>query len=137
MHIDSDDSHYIRAAVMVDKNTKDDTGVGDICDQISVPVGQVLVDKAYDENTIYDTLERHFPDADIVIPPKESLLYDEQRDHRVRSRAMLEIAAKGQMAWQKKHEYGNVVMENWECSEINEHLVTNSADEVLTIKRWK
>ena len=106
MHIGSDHSHYIRAAVMTDKNTKDEAVVGDICDQISVPVGQVFADKAYDENTVYDTLDSHFPDADIVIPPKKNLLYDEQRDHRVRSRAMIEIAAKGQMAWQKKHEYG-------------------------------
>lgn len=77
MHIGSDDSHYIRAAVMTDKNTKDEAVVGDICDQISVSVGQVFADKAYDENTVYDTLERHFPGADIVIPPKENLLYDE------------------------------------------------------------
>ena len=39
-------------------------------------------------------------------PPRDNLFYDEDKKHAKRCRAMLEIAAKGQMAWQENHHYG-------------------------------
>ncbi|CAH8182334.1 transposase [Vibrio aestuarianus] len=106
MHLGSCDNHYIYAAVMTDKNTMDDAVVDALCEQIDVHVGQISADKAYDENHVYETLEQHFPEADIVIPPKDNLFYDEDKKHAKRCRAMLEIAAKGQMGWQVAHHYG-------------------------------
>ena len=106
MHLGSSDDHYIYAAVMTDKNTMDDAVVDALCEQIDMHVGQISADKAYDENHVYETLEQHFPEADIVIPPKDNLFYDEDKKHAKRCRAMLEIAAKGQMAWQENHHYG-------------------------------
>ncbi|WP_340138606.1 IS5 family transposase [Vibrio vulnificus] len=106
MHLCSSDDHYIYAAVMTDKNTLDDAVVDELCEQIDVEVGRVCADKAYDENLVYEVLEKHFPDADIVIPPKKNLLYDEEKKHAKRCRAMLEIAAKGQMEWQATYQYG-------------------------------
>ncbi|WP_368321848.1 IS5 family transposase [Parabacteroides distasonis] len=92
MHLGSSDDHYIYAAVMTDKNTMDDAVVDALCEQIDVEVGQVSADRAYDENHVYETLETHFPAADIVIPPKDNLFYDEEKKHAKRCRAMLEIA---------------------------------------------
>lgn len=106
MHLGSSDDHYIYAAVMTDKNTMDDAVVDALCEQIDMEVGQVSADRAYDENHVYETLEQHFPEADIVIPPKDNLFYDEEKKHAKRCRAMLEIAAKGKMGWQAAHHYG-------------------------------
>ena len=79
---------------------------GHLSAQIDVAVGEVSADRAYDENHVYETQEQHFPEADIVIPPKDNLLYDVEKKHAKRCRAMLEIAAKGQMGWQAAHHYG-------------------------------
>lgn len=57
-------------------------------------------------NKFNDSKRHHIPDANIIIPTKDISLYDEQRDYRVWSKATLEIAVKDQMAWQKKHGYG-------------------------------
>ncbi len=106
MHLGVGDDHFIYSSVLTDKNTMDDAVTDAVCEQIEVPVEQVSADRAYDENHVYTTLEQHFPEADIVIPPKDSLLYDEVNKHAKRCRAMLEISAKGQMAWQANHHYG-------------------------------
>ncbi|MEH6534666.1 MAG: hypothetical protein V7735_25500, partial [Photobacterium frigidiphilum] len=34
-------------------------------------------DKMYDTNAVYQTLEDHFPNAEIVIPPKDNTFADE------------------------------------------------------------
>jgi hypothetical protein len=106
MHLGVGEDHFIYSSVLTDKNTMDDAVTEAVCEQIKVPVEQVSADRAYDENHVYTTLEQHFPEADIVIPPKDNLLYDEEKKQAKRCRAMLEIAARGQMAWQANHHYG-------------------------------
>lgn len=106
MHLAVGDDHVLYAAEMTDKDTPDSQVVDALCQQIQVPVSQVSGDKAYDENAVYRKLEGHFPKADIVIPPKKNLTYDEEAHHPARCKTMLEISEKGQAAWQTNHHYG-------------------------------
>jgi transposase len=105
LHLGVGDDHYIYASVLTDKNTMDYQVVETLCEQIQVEVNHLSADKMYDDNQVYETLENHFPQADVAIPPREDLYYDESH-HATRCRNMIEIAAKGQIAWQRSHEYG-------------------------------
>ena len=105
MHLGVGDDHFIYSAVLTDKDTMDDAIVEDLCDQIEVDVSQVSGDMMYDENHVYETIEKHFSEADIAIPPKDNLIYDE-RHHPKRRSNMIERTARGALSWQKNHEYG-------------------------------
>ena len=102
MHLGVGDDHLIYSAVLTDKNTMDDSVVEALCDQIEVKVSQTSGDMMYDENHVYETIETHFQEADIAIPPKDNLIYDE-RHHPKRCSNMIERTAKGALPWQKNH----------------------------------
>ena len=105
IHLGVGDNHIIYAATLTDKNIMDNMVVEELCQQIQVDVNHLSADKMYDDNQVNETLETHFPKADVVIPPREDLYYDESH-HATRCRNMIEIAAKGKIAWQRSHEYG-------------------------------
>jgi len=105
MHLGVGDNHIIHAAHLTDKDAMDDGVMEELCDQIDVNVSQTSADMMYDENHVYETIEAHFPEADIAIPPKDKLIYDE-RHHPKRRSNMLEKTAKGTISWQKNHDYG-------------------------------
>ncbi len=83
----------------------DDAVIENLCEQIEVDVFMVSGDMAYDQNKVYEAIDKHFPEADIAIPPKDNLIYDE-RHHPKRCANMLEKTAKGTLSWQKNHQYG-------------------------------
>ena len=105
LHLGVGDDHYIYASLLTDKNTIDYRVVEPLCEQIQLGVNHVSADKMYDDNLVYETLENHFPEADVVIPIREGLYYDESH-HPIRCRNQIEIAAKGKIAWQRSHQYG-------------------------------
>ncbi|RDH41318.1 IS5 family transposase [Zooshikella ganghwensis] len=105
LHLGVGDDHVIYSTVLTDKNTMDDAATEALCDQIEEEVSMVSADRAYDENHVYKTVEAHFPEADIIIPPKDYLHYNENH-HPKRCAHMIEIAAKGQQTWQQHHQYG-------------------------------
>ena len=73
--------------------------------QIHAEVHHFSADGAYDETPVYDKLLPHSPGADIVIPPAKNAVLN-IKAHAMRNRNILEIAAYGRMAWQKKRGYG-------------------------------
>ena len=83
MHLGVGDNHIIHAAHLTDKDTMDDGVMKELCDQIDVNVSQTSADMMYDENHVYETIEAHFPEADIAIPPKDKLIYDERHHPKV------------------------------------------------------
>ena len=104
-HFAVGDDHIIYGAKMTDKNTWDNEVIDDLVAQIDVQVEHVSGDKGYDENTVYETLTEAFPEADIVIPPKNNIT-DNENHHEKRLEHVREIAGTNQLSWQEKHHYG-------------------------------
>lgn len=104
-HFSVGDNHLIYGAKMSDKNTWDNEVVDDLVLQTNVAVKTIYGDKGYDENTVYETLNHRFPDADIVIPPKANLTGNGHY-HPKRAAHIEEIARLGSLAWQQNHQYG-------------------------------
>ncbi len=103
-------SGMIVSHLLTDKDAGDPDQVDDILAQIDGPVGRFMADGAYDGDPVYDAVRRHLPDPrpEVVIPPRKTAVSssedeDEQTD---RDRHILELAAKGRIAWQKAHDYG-------------------------------
>ena len=55
----------------------DDQIVDAICAQITLAVEHISADKMYDTNAVYQTLKKYFPDAQVIIPPKDNTFADE------------------------------------------------------------
>ncbi|WP_233902824.1 IS5 family transposase [Vibrio campbellii] len=98
-------NHIIESAVMTGKDVMDDQVVGDLCQQIIADVKHITADKMYDTNAVYSTLEECFPNADIVIPPKDNSFADEHHNKK-RMQNLVSCTALGVMGWQKKRDYG-------------------------------
>ena len=97
--------HVIDAAVMTGKDVMDDQVVGALCEQITAAIGHVTADKMYDTNAVYQALDSHSPNAEIVIPPKDNTFAD-NRHHSKRMSNLIECSAAGIMNWQKRRHYG-------------------------------
>jgi hypothetical protein len=68
-------------------------------------LSSITADKMYDTNAVYQKLEKHFPDADIIIPPKDNTFADDYH-HSKRMSNLIECFAAGIMNWQKCRNYG-------------------------------
>ena len=104
-HFAVDSHHLIQSAVLTDKNTMDDQIVGPLCQSIITDVRHVSADKMYDTNAVYQTLEAHFPNADIVIPPKDNTFADDDH-HPKRMSNLIGCSAIGIIDWQRLRQYG-------------------------------
>lgn len=61
----------IQAALLTDNSVSDDEGVGDLLAQIEAQIAKFAADGAYDKRKVYDGLNAHSPDVDILIPPPD------------------------------------------------------------------
>lgn len=95
---------------LTDKDAGDPDQIDDILAQIGSPVGLFMANGAYDGNPVYDAVRCHSPDlrSEVVIPPRKTavLSREDKREYTERERHILELAAKGRIAWQKAHDYG-------------------------------
>lgn len=98
-------NHIIESAVLTYKNVMDDQAVEAICSQITEPVLHITADKMYDTDAVFQTLETHFPNADIVIPPKDNTFADERHQPK-RMSNLVAYMALGVTKWQKLKQYG-------------------------------
>ncbi|MGI9503583.1 MAG: IS5 family transposase [Geminicoccaceae bacterium] len=111
LHIGFDvKSGMIVSHLLTDKDAGDPDQVEDILAQIDGSVSRFMADGAYDGEPVYDAVKRHSPDPmpEVIIPPrKTAVLSSEDVDEQTgRDRHILELEAKGRMAWQKAHDYG-------------------------------
>ncbi len=111
LHIGLDaKSGMIVSHLLTGKDAGDPDQIDDILTQIDGPVGCFMADGAYDGDPVYDAVKRHSPDPapEVVIPPRKTavLSSDDEDEQTDRDRHILELAAKGRMAWQKAHDYG-------------------------------
>ena len=73
-HFGINGNHIIESAVLTHKDEMDDQIFDAIGAQITVAVEHITADKMYDTNAVYQTLEKYFPDAQVIIPPKDNAL---------------------------------------------------------------
>ena len=76
-------------------------------DQIAGPLASFTGDGAYDQAGVYGTVGKHYPDAEVIVPPRSTAVLSEdgetaptQRDRHLQS-----IAEHGRMGWQKRSGY--------------------------------
>ena len=106
LHITVDQHHIIQTSTLTDRKTQDMEVVNDLIAPMDDNVEQVTADTAYDANKIYLSLQKQFPNVDVVIPPKKGSIYNKKSEW-LRNRNVEEIQCYGRMAWQTKHRYGN------------------------------
>lgn len=104
-HMAVDNNHFIQSALLTDKNTMDDQVIDALCEQIPGDVNHVSADKMYDTDSVFNSIEAYFPDAEIVIPPKDNTFADDNHHHK-RMNNLIAYYALGVIKWQKVREYG-------------------------------
>ena len=103
-------SGMIVSHLLTDKDAGDPDQIDDILAQIDGPVRRFMADGAYDGDPVYDAVRRHSPAPmpEVVIPPRKTavLSSEDDKEQTDRDRYILELAAKGRIAWQKAYDYG-------------------------------
>ena len=62
----------IQAALLTENNVSDDEAVEALLAQIEQDIETLAADGAYDKRKVYDRLNAHSPDVDILIPPRKN-----------------------------------------------------------------
>lgn len=105
LHIAVNEAHYFEACTLTDRFHSDENQVVDLFKQIDKPIDHFTADGAYDKAVVYDELEKHSPDADAVIPPREDGVLSENA-HAWRNKNIEDINLIGRMDWQRQRKYG-------------------------------
>ena len=105
LHVGVNEYHYFEACVLTDRFGSDEAQIPPLLDQIEQEIDHLTADGAYDKAPVYDSINDHSPDADVVIPPRDNaILRDDASPWR--NRNLLEIKILGRMQWQKQRRYG-------------------------------
>lgn len=73
LHIGTDpDSGEIQAALLTQNSISDDQAVEPLLEQIDQTILDFAADGAYDKRKVYDSLNAHSPDVNILIPPRKN-----------------------------------------------------------------
>ena len=99
----------IQAALLTENSVSDDEAVEALLAQIEQEIDEFAADGAYDKRKVYDRLNAHSPDVDILIPPRKNARIWQhgntkaerlKRDENLRS-----IRKHGRQAWKEKSGY--------------------------------
>jgi hypothetical protein len=99
----------IQAALLTENNVSDDEAVEILLEQIEQDIEAFAADGAYDKRKVYDSLNAHSPDVNILIPPRKNARIWQhgntkaerlKRDENLRS-----IRTHGRKEWKKKSGY--------------------------------
>jgi hypothetical protein len=66
------DNGEIQVAVLTGNSTSDDAVVKEMLTQIEQPLLSCAADGAYDKHKVYDALNQHSPEVEILIPPRKN-----------------------------------------------------------------
>jgi hypothetical protein len=103
------DDGQIEAALLTENSVSDGDAVEALLPQIEQDIVTFAADGAYDKRKVYDSLNAHSPEADILIPPrKDARIWKHgntkarrlKRDENLRS-----IRKQGRRAWKKQSGY--------------------------------
>ncbi len=62
----------IQAVLLTENSVSDDAAVEVLLEQIEQEIDQFAADGAYDKRKVYDALNAHSPDVQILIPPRKN-----------------------------------------------------------------
>jgi len=62
----------IQTAILTENNVSDDVAVEALLEQIEQEISRFAADGAYDKRKVYDALNEHSPDVNILIPPRKN-----------------------------------------------------------------
>lgn len=62
----------IQAVILTENSVSDDQVVAVLLEQIEQEIARFAADGAYDKRKVYDSLNAHSPDVDILIPPRKN-----------------------------------------------------------------
>ena len=105
IHLAVDESHMIRASLLTDKSTHDAEVVPDLLNQIDTPADRYIGDGAHDTKGTYEVIEKHNPNAKIVIPPRDNAVESESW-HAERNKSLGIINKHGSGGWCRMRKYG-------------------------------
>ena len=108
LHIGIDaETGQILASELTTSDVDDGSQVEPLLDQIAGPLASFTGDGAYDQAGVYGTVGKHYPDAEVIVPPRSTAVLSEdgetaptQRDRHLQS-----IAEHGRIGWQKRSGY--------------------------------
>jgi hypothetical protein len=108
LHIGVDaETGQILASEPTTHDVDDGSQVEPLLDQIIGPLASFIGDGAYDQASIYDTIAKRDPDAEVIVPPRASAVPSEMAESAPtqRDRHLQSIAEHGRMSWQKASGY--------------------------------
>jgi len=73
LHLGADpENGEIQALLLTENNVSDDATVKELLDQIEQTLLTCAADGAYDKRKVYDALNKHSPEVEILIPPRKN-----------------------------------------------------------------
>ena len=73
LHVGADpEDGEIQTVLLTENSVSDDEAVGALLQQIEQNISKFAADGAYDKRKVYDSLNAHSPEVDILIPPRKN-----------------------------------------------------------------
>ena len=83
LHIGVDaETGQILASELTTSDVDDGSQVEPLLDQIAGPLASFIGDGAYDQAGIYGTIGKHYPDAEVIVPPRSTAVLSEDGESR-------------------------------------------------------
>jgi len=102
-------SGEIQAAALTTNSVSDDQMVEPLLEQIAKPIDLFVGDGSYDKRRVYDSLNRHVPEASVLIPPRKNARiwqHGNTKAERLRRDENLRtIRRSGRQAWKQSSGY--------------------------------
>lgn len=99
----------IQAAILTENNVSDDAAVKILLEQIEQAIVNFAADGAYDKRKVYDALNAHSPDVNILIPPRKNARIwkhgNTQAERLKRDENLRAIRKHGRKEWKKDSGY--------------------------------
>ncbi len=99
----------IQAVVLTENNVSDDEAVEALLEQIEQDIEKFAADGAYDKRKVYDGLNTHSPNVDILIPPRKNARIwkhgNTKAERLKRDENLRSIRKRGRKAWKNDSGY--------------------------------
>jgi hypothetical protein len=99
----------IQAVLLTENNVSDDAAVEKLLDQIEQTIIDFAADGAYDKRKVYDSLNAHSPDVNILIPPRKNARIwkhgNSKTERLKRDENLRSIRKDGRKEWKKNSGY--------------------------------
>lgn len=99
----------IQAVLLTENSVSDDQALAGLLKQIEQPIVDFAADGAYDKRKVYDSLNAHSPDVNILIPPRKNARIwqhgNTQAERLKRDENLRSIRKHGRKPWKQKSGY--------------------------------